>query len=78
MEDLNRDAKRTRVISARSHSRSTARPLRLHNDEVFDRSNGQRISRLHHKIESDPRRPRRIRTERSPGYVFAVSVQTIY
>lgn len=51
---------------------------RLHSDDVFNRSIDVQISRLRRKIESDPARPRYIRTERGAGYVFAVPVQTIY
>jgi two-component system, OmpR family, response regulator len=51
---------------------------RLHNDEVFDRSIDVQIGRLRRKIESDPARPRYIKTERGAGYAFAVPVQTIY
>jgi DNA-binding response OmpR family regulator len=51
---------------------------RLHNDEVFNRSIDVQIGRLRRRIESDPARPRYIRTERGAGYIFAVPVQTIY
>lgn len=51
---------------------------RLHNDEVFNRSVDVQIARLRRKIESEPARPRYIKTERGAGYVFAVPVQTIY
>ena len=51
---------------------------RLHNDDVFERSIDVQIGRLRRRIESDPARPRYIRTERRAGYVFAVPVQTIY
>lgn len=51
---------------------------RLHNDDVFNRSIDVQIGRLRRKIESDPARPRYIRTERGAGYIFAVPVQTIY
>jgi two-component system OmpR family response regulator len=50
---------------------------RLHNDEVFDRAIDVQVMRLRRKIESDPARPRYIRTERGVGYEFAVPVQTV-
>jgi DNA-binding response OmpR family regulator len=51
---------------------------RLHNDEVFNRSIDVQIGRLRRRIESEPARPRYIKTERGAGYLFAVPVQTIY
>jgi DNA-binding response OmpR family regulator len=51
---------------------------RLHNDEVFNRSVDVQIMRLRRKIEIDPAQPRYIKTERGVGYLFAVSVETIY
>lgn len=41
--------------------------------DAFDRSIDVHISRIRAAIEDDPRHPRRIRTVRSVGYVFAVS-----
>jgi two-component system phosphate regulon response regulator OmpR len=43
--------------------------------DAFDRSIDVHISRIRAAIEDDPRHPRRIRTVRSVGYVFAVSDQ---
>ena len=40
-------------------------------DEVFDRSIDAHISRLRHKLEADPRRPRLLRTVRGAGYLLA-------
>jgi DNA-binding response OmpR family regulator len=40
--------------------------------EAFDRSIDVHISRIRAAVEDDPRRPRRIRTVRSVGYLFAV------
>ena len=40
---------------------------RLHNAEVYDRSIDVQILRLRRKIESDPSRPKLIRTERGTG-----------
>ena len=51
---------------------------RLHNDEVFNRSVDIQIMRLRRKLETDPARPRYIRTERGIGYTFAVAVETVY
>jgi two-component system OmpR family response regulator len=51
---------------------------RLHNDEVFDRCIDVQIARLRRKIETDPAKPRYIRTERGTGYVFGLPVQTVY
>ena len=45
--------------------------VRGHDIEAFDRSIDVHISRLRAAIEDDPRRPRRILTLRSAGYVFA-------
>jgi DNA-binding response OmpR family regulator len=50
---------------------------RLHNAEVYDRSIDVQILRLRRKIETDPARPRYIRTERGVGYVFQVAVERI-
>jgi DNA-binding response OmpR family regulator len=41
--------------------------------EAFDRSIDVHISRIRAAIEDDPRHPKRIRTVRAVGYVFAVS-----
>jgi DNA-binding response OmpR family regulator len=51
---------------------------RLHNDEVFNRAVDVQIMRLRRKIERDPADPRYIRTERGVGYIFSVSVETVY
>ena len=51
---------------------------RLHNDEVYSRSIDVQIMRLRRKIEADPAEPRYIRTERGAGYLFGVSVETVY
>jgi two-component system OmpR family response regulator len=51
---------------------------RLHNDDVYNRSIDVQILRLRRKIEPDPAEPRYIRTERGIGYVFSVSVETVY
>ena len=50
---------------------------RLHNDEVFDRSIDVQVMRLRRRIESDPARPRYIRTERGVGYEFTLPVQVV-
>lgn len=39
-------------------------------DEAYDRSVDVHISRLRHKIESEPSKPRRIKTIRGVGYMF--------
>ena len=51
---------------------------RLHSDDVFNRAVDVQIMRLRRKIEPDPTAPRYIRTERGVGYVFSVSVETVY
>jgi two-component system OmpR family response regulator len=51
---------------------------RLHNDEVYSRAIDIQIMRLRRKIETDPAKPRYIRTERGNGYVFSVNVETVY
>jgi hypothetical protein len=51
---------------------------RLYNDDVLNRSIDVQIGRLRRKIESDPARPRYIRTERGTGYIFAIAVHTPY
>jgi two-component system, OmpR family, response regulator len=40
-------------------------------DEAFDRSIDVHVSRLRQKIESDPRRPRYVKTVRGAGYLLA-------
>jgi DNA-binding response OmpR family regulator len=49
---------------------------RVHED-VFDRSIDVQVLRLRRKVESDPRTPRIIQTERGVGYVFALPVETL-
>src|ERR1700730_13823598 len=51
---------------------------RLHGDDVYNRSVNTQILRLRRKLESDPAKPRYIRTERGAGYVFNVRVDIIY
>jgi two-component system OmpR family response regulator len=51
---------------------------RLHNDEVYNRAVDLQVMRLRRKIEPDPSNPRYIKTERGNGYVFSVSVETVY
>jgi DNA-binding response OmpR family regulator len=48
---------------------------RHHDDEVYDRSVDVQILRLRRKIESDPKEPRLIRTERGAGYIFAAATE---
>jgi len=45
--------------------------------EVFDRSIDVQILRLRRKIEADPSRPERIKTERGLGYSFSAKVETV-
>lgn len=47
---------------------------RVHED-VFDRSIDVQILRLRRKLETDPRAPRIIRTERGVGYTFTLPVE---
>jgi two-component system, OmpR family, response regulator len=49
---------------------------RLHED-VFDRSIDVQVLRLRRKLETDPRTPSIIRTERGIGYVFMLSVEPV-
>jgi DNA-binding response OmpR family regulator len=51
---------------------------RLHGDDVYNRSVNTQVMRLRRKLETDPTRPRYIRTERGAGYVFSVPVETVY
>src|SRR5271167_543915 len=51
---------------------------RLHGDDVYNRSVNTQILRLRRKLESDPAKPRYIRTERGAGYVFSARVDIIY
>jgi DNA-binding response OmpR family regulator len=51
---------------------------RLHGDDVYNRSVNTQVMRLRRKLEADPAKPRYIRTERGAGYVFSVSVDTVY
>jgi two-component system OmpR family response regulator len=45
--------------------------------EVFDRSIDLLVSRLRQRLRDDAREPSYIKTVRSEGYVFAVSVETL-
>lgn len=59
-------------------SREQLLELSRGNDEnVFDRSIDVQILRLRRKIESDPSRPRLIRTERGVGYFFNSRVEIV-
>ena len=59
-------------------SREQLLELSRGNDEnVFDRSIDVQILRLRRKIESDPSRPKLIRTERGAGYFFNAQVEVI-
>jgi DNA-binding response OmpR family regulator len=51
---------------------------RLHSDDVYNRSVNTQVMRLRRKLETDPAKPRYIRTERGGGYVFSVPVETVY
>jgi two-component system OmpR family response regulator len=46
-------------------------------ENVFDRSIDVQILRLRRKIESDPSRPKLIRTERGAGYFFNAQVELV-
>jgi len=59
-------------------SREQLLELSRGNDEnVFDRSIDVQILRLRRKIESDPSRPKLIRTERGAGYFFNAQVEAV-
>jgi two-component system OmpR family response regulator len=59
-------------------SREQLLELSRGNDEnVFDRSIDVQILRLRRKIESDPSRPKLIRTERGAGYFFNSQVEIV-
>ncbi len=63
---------------ARLPRREQLLELRRCNDEiVFDRSIDVQILRLRRKIESDPSRPKLIRTERGAGYFFNAQVEAV-
>jgi two-component system, OmpR family, response regulator len=49
---------------------------RIHED-VFDRSIDVQIPRLRRKLETDPRTPRIIQTDRGVGYVFTLPVEPL-
>src|SRR5712675_916880 len=51
---------------------------RLHSDDVYNRSVNTQILRLRRKLETDPAKPRYIRTERGAGYVFNARVDIVY
>ena len=51
---------------------------RLHSDDVYNQSLNTQIMRLWRNLETDPADPRHMCTERVSGYLFAVSVETIY
>ena len=46
-------------------------------DDVFDRSVDVQVLRLRRKIESDPRHPQLIRTQRGAGYYLAAKVDSL-
>ncbi len=50
---------------------------RLHSLEVYDRSIDVTILRLRRKIETDPRNPELIRTERGAGYMLTAPVSVL-
>ncbi|HVY04894.1 MAG TPA: response regulator [Burkholderiales bacterium] len=50
---------------------------RGNDDNVFDRSIDVQILRLRRKIETDPSRPKLIRTERGAGYFFNAKVEIV-
>jgi len=59
-------------------SREQLLDLSRGNDEnAFDRSIDVQILRLRRKIESDPSRPKLIRTERGAGYFFDAQVEVV-
>ena len=59
-------------------SREQLLELSRGNDEnLFDRSIDVQILRLRRKIESDPSRPKLIRTERGAGYFFNAQVEAV-
>ena len=51
---------------------------RLNRTEVYDRTIDVQILRLRRKIEVDAAQPQFIKTERGAGYLFDVTVETIY
>jgi DNA-binding response OmpR family regulator len=51
---------------------------RLHGDDVYNRSVNTQVMRLRRKLETDPARPRYIRTERGVGYMFSAPVEIVY
>jgi two-component system OmpR family response regulator len=50
---------------------------RSHDDGVFDRTIDVLILRLRRKLETNPKQPRLIKTERCAGYVFNATVKRI-
>ncbi len=68
-----------RVLAERSgHVLSRDQLLQLVHgsaEESFDRSIDVHISRLRHKLEQDPRRPRLLKTIRGAGYMLATEEQ---
>jgi DNA-binding response OmpR family regulator len=68
------------LLGAPEHVMSRDRLLEIGHgldDEVFDRSVDVLILRLRRKIESDPRRPQLIRTQRGAGYYLATKVEAV-
>jgi two-component system, OmpR family, response regulator len=51
---------------------------RLRSSEVYDRSIDVQVLRVRRKIESNPRRPELIKTERGLGYRFCASVTAVH
>ncbi len=50
---------------------------RLHNAEVFDRAIDVQVGRLRRKLETDPKAPQLIVTERGMGYVLTALVEVL-
>jgi two-component system OmpR family response regulator len=68
------------LLGAPEHVLSRDRLLEISHgldDDVFDRSVDVLILRLRRKIESDPRRPQLIRTQRGAGYYLATKVEPV-
>jgi len=70
----------TALLGAPEHVLTRDRLLEMSHgfdDDVFDRSVDVQILRLRRKIETDPRRPQLIRTQRGAGYYLAAKVESV-
>jgi DNA-binding response OmpR family regulator len=47
-------------------------------DDIYDRAIDVQILRLRRKIETDPKKPALLRTERGAGYIFDTDIEHLW